>query len=67
MSLKRRDFITLLGGAAAAWPLAAWAQQTMPVIGFLSSVLQAQTPHMSRAHSRDIDKNGVNSGLERRR
>jgi putative tryptophan/tyrosine transport system substrate-binding protein len=60
--LKRRGFITMLGGAAA-WPLAAWAQRTtMPLVGFLHSGASAAfTPFLAAFHS-GLEQSGFIEG-----
>src|SRR5262245_16782457 len=61
--MRRRDFIGLLGGAAAAWPIASLAQQSaVPVIGYLSGRSPEDTVRELESFHKGLSEGGFVSG-----
>ncbi len=64
--MQRREFITLLGGAAAAWPISARAQKAPIRIGFLASGAAASVPSVAQIASikEGLRNNGMIEGRD---
>ena len=61
--MRRREFIALLGGGVAGWPLAARGQQqAMPVVGFLSTALAGPSAHLVAGFRRGLQEAGFVEG-----
>ena len=62
VGMQRREFITLLGGAAATWPAVVHAQQPMPTIGFLRSAPLADATHLVSGFRQGLKEAGFVEG-----
>src|SRR5205823_8593035 len=63
--MRRRDFIALVGGTAAAWPLAGRAQQkTLPVIGFMSSRSPVDSQSVLAGFRKGLSESGLVEGMD---
>ena len=64
MSIRRREFITLLGGVVAAWPMGARAQQAVPVIGVLGASSPDLRVNLFNAFRQGLGETGYVEGRD---